>query len=206
MSEIPLNKFEKADLILKLLKEGRTYRDICHLAHVSPRDIKPISKKYEQQKRLENNKRKENNQEPTTKKLSTSSQAFLLFQEGKKPDDVKVLLDIPFKKARLFWIQYLKSIRMFESFEFYQDHSYDIPTFLSIDVFMKRNNIYGKNVVNVLRTASDIFHLNQTYSKLKEEIKNLELKRMSLLFYPNSSYSLQPLLPLNKPNYNCYPY
>ena len=59
MSEIPLNKFEKRDLILRLLKEGKTYREICHIAHVSPRDIKPIAKEYERKKRLENNKRKE---------------------------------------------------------------------------------------------------------------------------------------------------
>ena len=57
MSEIPLNKFEKRDLILRLLKEGKTYREICHIAHVSPRDIKPIAKEYERKKRLETNKR-----------------------------------------------------------------------------------------------------------------------------------------------------
>ena len=62
MSEIPLNKFEKRDLILRLWDEGKTYREICHIAHVSPRDIKPISKENERKKRLENNKRKENNQ------------------------------------------------------------------------------------------------------------------------------------------------
>ena len=39
-----LNKFEKRDLILRLLKEGKIYREICHIAHVSPRDIKPIAK------------------------------------------------------------------------------------------------------------------------------------------------------------------
>ena len=32
MSEIPLNKFEKRDLILRLLKEGKTYREICHFS------------------------------------------------------------------------------------------------------------------------------------------------------------------------------
>jgi len=41
------------------LKEGKTYRDICRIAHVSPRDIKPIAKEYERKKRLETNKRKE---------------------------------------------------------------------------------------------------------------------------------------------------
>ena len=120
MPEVLLNKFEKYALVIKLLKEGKTYREICHIAHIAPRDIKSISKKYEQQKRLENNKRKGNTQELTTKKLSKSSQAFILYQEGKKISDVKILLDIPFKQAMIFWVQYLKSIRMEDCYEFYQ--------------------------------------------------------------------------------------
>ena len=59
MSEIPLNKFEKRDLILRLLKEGKTYRDICRIAHVSPRDIKPIAKEYEKRKDWKPTKEKE---------------------------------------------------------------------------------------------------------------------------------------------------
>ena len=153
MPEVPLNKFEKYALVIKLLKEGKTYREICHIAHIAPRDIKSISKKYEQQKRLENNKRKGNTQELTTKKLSKSSQAFILYQEGKKISDVKILLDIPFKQAMIFWVQYLKSIRMYECYEFYKEHSYDIPTLLSINNFLERNDIYGKDIVNVLRTC-----------------------------------------------------
>ncbi|HEY6657990.1 MAG TPA: hypothetical protein VIZ62_05640 [Nitrososphaeraceae archaeon] len=50
MSEIPLNKFEKRDLILRLWDEGKTYREICHMAHVSPRDIKPLLKENERRK------------------------------------------------------------------------------------------------------------------------------------------------------------
>ena len=72
--QIPLNKFEKRDLILRLLKEGKTYREICHIAHVSPRDIKPIAKEYERKKRLETNKRKEKKNQ--TKKPSISSQCI----------------------------------------------------------------------------------------------------------------------------------
>jgi hypothetical protein len=126
----------------------------------------------------------------------------MLYQEGKKTDEVKVLLDIPFKLAVRYWKQYLKSIDMFEAFEFYQEHSYDIPTFLSINNFMKRNNVYEKDIVNVLRRASDFNTLNQTYYKIKTEIRSLEHQRM---YYSHSSYGLQPL-PLNKPNYNYYHY
>jgi hypothetical protein len=83
MSEIQLNKFEKRALILRLLKEGKTYREICHIAHTSPGEIKLVSKEYDRKKRLET-KREENNQSSQIKKLSQSSRAFMLFKEGKK--------------------------------------------------------------------------------------------------------------------------
>ena len=193
MPEVLLNKFEKYALVIKLLKEGKTYREICHIAHIAPRDIKSISKKYEQQKRLENNKRKGNTQEPTTKKLSKSSQAFILFKEGKQIDEVKVLLDIPFKQAMIFWLQYLKSIRMEDCYEFYKEHSYDIPILLSINNFLERNDIYGKDIVNVLRTANDVINLNQTIINLKAEIEKLEQMKKKYSFQ-----LLPPLQPLAK--------
>jgi hypothetical protein len=200
LSEIPLNKFEKIALVRKLLKDGKTYREICHIAHVAPRVIKPIAKEYERKKRLESKKRE---QENPTKKPSISTQSFILYKEKKQIDDVKILLNIPFKLAFRYWKQYLKSIDMFESYEFYKDYQYDIPTLLSINNFMKRNNVSGNNIANVLREATDIINLNQTHYNLKIEVKNLEQKKMYLQHYSTSPYSLQPL-PLNKPNYNYY--
>ena len=195
MSEIPLKKFEKHDLVIRLLKEGKTYREICHIAHIAPRDIKLISKKYKQQTRLEQNKKENNNNKSSQiKKLSLSSRAFILFKEGKKIDEAKVLLDIPFKLTIRYWKQYLKSIRMYESFEFYQDHSYDIPTLLSINTFMKRNNISGKDVVNVLREANDVINLNQIISNLKSDCETWQRVK--------NNHDNAPLEPL--PKFNRY--
>ena len=193
MSEIPLNKFEKRDLILRLLKEGKIYRDICRIAHVSPRDIKPI---LISEQKLKTNKRKEKNNQ--TKKPSISSQAFILFKEGKQIDQVKVLLDIPFKFAIKYWVQYLKSIRMYECFEFYQNHSYDIPTFLSINTFLERNDIYGKDIVNFLRTANDVINLNQTIINLRGEIEKLKQNKNNYSLNQNTMkiHYLPPLGPL----------
>jgi DNA-binding CsgD family transcriptional regulator len=41
----PLNIWEKKELIIKLRKDGKTYREIAHIAGVSLRDIKPNIKK-----------------------------------------------------------------------------------------------------------------------------------------------------------------
>ena len=142
MFEIPLNKFEKRDLVIKLHKEGKTYRDIAHIAHVSVRDIKPILKKYEQ--KLETGKGEKNKQDnQKSKKPSISNRAFILFRKGKKTSEVKILLDLPFKKAKKLWAQFLSFEKMSECYDLYTEYRYDIPTLLSIVTFIKRNNISG---------------------------------------------------------------
>jgi uncharacterized protein YerC len=197
-----LNQREKQELIIKLRKDGKTYREIAHIAGVSLRDIKPTLKKYE--RKLQTKKGEENNQK-TTKKLSLSSRAFKLFSDGKKPTEVVIELDIPPEKVEKLWSQFLKSERMEECYDFFQQCQYDIPTILSIKNFIKRNNISGNNIANVLREATDIINLNQTHYNLKTEVNNFEQKKMYLQNYSNSPYSLQPL-PLNKQNYNYYRY
>ena len=48
-----------------------------------------------------------------------------------------------------------------------------MPTFLTIDNFMKRNNISGPDIANVLSKANSVINLNQTILNLKEEIEKL---------------------------------
>ena len=87
---------------------------------------------------------------------------------------------------------------MYECFEFYQEHSYDIPTFLSINNFLKRNDIYGKDIVNVLRTANDVINLNQTIINLKGEIEKLKQTKNNYSSNQNNmrNHYLPPLGPL----------
>jgi transposase len=200
LSEIPLNKFEKKNKVIELhTKKGKTLKEISKIVHMSFRDISKIIKAYERKKELQA-KRKVRNQSSLPKKPSLSTQSFILYKEGKQIDDVKILLDIPFNLASRYWKQYLKSIGMFESYEFYQDHSYDIPSLLSINNFMKRNNISGKDIANVLREATDIINLNQTYSNLKAEIEGLKQTKNNYSFNQNTNY-LPQLLPLGLPKY-----
>jgi len=71
--EVPsLNKFDTRDLVIKLHNEGKTYKEIASIAHVSIRDIKPIIKKYERRLRSEI-RTGEDNQAKPIKKISKSS-------------------------------------------------------------------------------------------------------------------------------------
>ena len=90
---------------------------------------------------------------------------------------------------------------MEECYEFYQDYRYDIPTLLSIANFIKRNNIYGTDIVNVLRAAKDVINLKQTYSKLKTEIEGLKQMKNHYSLNQHNSYQL---LPLGLPEYYYY--
>jgi hypothetical protein len=203
MASIPLNKFEKEKRVIELHLEGKTYKEIAKIAHKNFRDISKIIKTYDKKIRVQQTKKEEKNEKTTTKKFSLSTRAFILYSEGKRPIDVAIDLDIPYVKARKFWAQFLNLEKMEECFDLYQNYRYKIPTLLSITNFMDRNNVYGKDIVNVLRIANDINNLNQTYQNLKTEIKDLEQRRNYLLYSPISPYSLEPL-PLNKQKYNYY--
>jgi hypothetical protein len=204
LSEVFLNKYEKEKRVIELHLASKTRREIAKELRMSFTSISKIIKAYERKIRLQT-KREESNQSTQPKKSPISTQAFKLFRDGKKLTDVAIELEIPARKALKLFSQFLGLERMEDCYEFYKDYRYDIPTFLSINNFIKRNDISGNNIADVLRTANDVNNLNQTQYNLKTEVKNLEQRKMYLQNYSTSPYSLQPL-PFNKPNNNYYYY
>jgi len=202
LSEIPLNKFEKIALVIRLLKDGKTYREICHIAHIAPRDIKSIKKKYEQQKRLENNKRKENNQsnQKTTKRLSKRIQAYNLFRNGKTPVQVCIDLRLDFEKVRKYWSEFLRLNNMKKLYNIYTENEFHLDYLFKIDYFLLRNNIPIKDMENVLGIAYDTAKLYQIHSNLKIEIEKLTQTKNNYSLNKNTNY-LPQLLPLGLPAY-----
>ncbi len=87
---------------------------------------------------------------------------------------------------------------MEECYDFFQMCQYYIPTFLTIDNFMKRNNISGPNIANVLRKANSVINLNQTILNLKGEIEKLKQNKNNYSLNQNTMkiYYLPPLGPL----------
>ena len=87
--------------------------------------------------------------------------------------DIVIELDLSAKRTIKLWSQCLKLKRMDECYEFYQEFAHEIPSLLSIANFMKRNNLSGKDIANILRVARDTAQLNKTNLALKEEISKL---------------------------------
>ena len=85
------------------------------------------------------NKEQENNQQTITKNYLKVVKLLFSFKKTKN-FLTRFYWIFHLKKGMIFWTHYLNSIRMFESFEFYQEHSYDIPALLSINIFIKSHN------------------------------------------------------------------
>ena len=89
---------------------------------------------------------------------------------------------------------------MYECYEFYQECQYDLPTFLSINNFIKRNNAYGKDIAKVLKEAKTIANLQLHLVIIKNEIERLkQMKNSYALNQNNTNY--KPLLPLGLPEH-----
>ena len=82
---------------------------------------------------------------------------------------------------------------MFEAYEFYQENSYDIPRFLSINTFMKRNNRAGEDIVKVLHSVNDVINLNKVISNLKAEIEKLKQTKNNYSLNQNTNNYQQPI-------------
>jgi len=85
-----LSKEEKEKLVIKLLKENKTYREITHLAGVSPNFISNTIKKSE----------------GVESQPPVNIQAIKMFEEGKRPVDVTIALQIDPEETSQYHGQY----------------------------------------------------------------------------------------------------
>ena len=72
------------------------------------------------------------------------------------------------------WFQFLKLERIYECYEFYQVFQSQIPELLAIGNFIKENNVDTRNIANVLKEATDVYHLQLNRSEIKNEIERLK--------------------------------
>ena len=94
-----LDQKQKKELVIKLLKEGKTYREIQRIAHVGPDFIVQVKREaFGDDYVFEN---------PRTKS-SKNTQAISLIQEGKKPMQIALDLDIDSTKVNKAIVDHLR--------------------------------------------------------------------------------------------------
>ena len=102
-----LTNLEKWNFVKELLKEGKSFREIQHIVHVSPIFIIKVKIAEFGENSVDSEKE---NFRKNNKKMSKTTQAIDLFYKGKTPKEVLSELDIcidEIKKAQQDYLQLL---------------------------------------------------------------------------------------------------
>ncbi len=142
-----LNEQDKEALVIDLLNQGHTAREIAKQAHVSFTDITKIKRKA-----TGDNKEKSK---------STVSQCFKMFLENKSLVDVAVSLYIPTEQVISIYKDYLTLQRMSKIVFILNKHRVSIPAFMTWFEYIEKNNVKVKDITNAIDYIKDIQSLQQ---------------------------------------------
>src|SRR6476646_10773345 len=125
-----LSKQEKEEMVIKLLDEGITFKEIAKRVHLSLSDISRIKRKLTGEEI-----------EKSRPPLSMPSQTFQLFKDGKSLIDVAIILDLPKDEVIQNYSDYLTLKNMGKVASILQEYKNNLSTFLSLFNYLKKNNI-----------------------------------------------------------------
>jgi DNA-binding CsgD family transcriptional regulator len=153
-----LTRQERERLVLDLYNQGKTYRQISKEARISPRDIGVILNKIMEEKKIEGLKEEQDDTEKKQdgeQQLSSSTEAYKLFSEGKTPLEVAIALNLRESEATRFYKEYWKLKQLHNLNMVYEETKGDIDPFLTLYKLAKRKDIGVRHVVDILATANN---------------------------------------------------
>jgi transposase len=146
-----LTRQERERLVLDLYyNQGKTYREICKEARISPRDIGVILNKVVAEKA-----KGAKEQEEEIQQLSVSSQAYKPFSEHKAPSEVAIALNLKESEATIFYKEYWKLKQLHNLNMVYEEVKDDIDPFLKLYRLIKAKGMSASHVNNLLEIANN---------------------------------------------------
>jgi len=181
-----LTRQEKEQHILVLYNQGHNTRVIAQKTHTSFRDIGAILKKKAKEKEIG---------EHQAEQLSTSTQAYRLFSEGKPALQVAIDLQIKSDEAIQYQKEYWELNQLDSLTQLYKEEKGNIWPLVNLHKLLKAS---GKNlgqVINLLKIAdNDLPGIERRYDALKRELNTLEVeKRNSAIIYQELSDKITSL-------------
>jgi hypothetical protein len=159
---------EKEELIIKLLKEGETQKQILVEARTSPNQVTAI------RRRLEGD----------TDEPSIRNQAYIMFKEGRKPIDVAIALQIDNAEAIRYWKEYLELTREYDLLRIRNElkkTGYGLSQLVNLYRHMKKKKYNIDNLKRALEVVSnldsELFNLSFTEAqgeRAREEVEQLK--------------------------------
>ncbi len=179
-----LTRKEKESLVIKLVEEGNSTRRITQAAHVSPKDIGTIIKRYTGEE--------EQVSSYHDKDLSISSRAFKMFNEGNGLVKVAIVLNMDADEALGIHNDYLRLLNMDSLMTLHrelEDNDFNLLVYLYRQ--LRHEGLANKNdILNIVQmegklkrlnselyeTAADIGRLNSIKFNLERDVDELTRK------------------------------
>jgi hypothetical protein len=167
---------EREKLVIDLYKnQNKSIREIAKIAKMSFRDIGLILKKaglsHGITTKTYNDKKSHSNNEKAT-------QAYKLFDEGKKPIEVAIELHLRQKEASKLFSEFWKLKRQYRLYKIYPRIEHCLPSFLKLHKALKKRGLNPKNVewfVELLELGIvKLPELQGQYQKLQDKVQGLQ--------------------------------
>jgi predicted HTH domain antitoxin len=132
-----MTRAQKKQYVIQLHEEGKDFKQIAKLAHMSLRDITAIVKEHQDKIERENGQLEERDDDYDFKSKSKATQATKLFSEGKTPVDVVVTLDLQSDEVQEIYRDFLKLQNMHELVKVFDEMQNFLPSFLELEDCIK---------------------------------------------------------------------
>jgi DNA-binding CsgD family transcriptional regulator len=165
--DLPIKEKEK--YVLKLRKEGKTYRDIAHELRMSPREISKVLKNA-------NGEMDEKERKKTI--LSKTARALQLLKRGKSPTEVAIKLDLNPQEANSLYTNYLSLNNLHHFVEIFKEFNNDsLQDFIDYYDFMKENGITKEDTVEAIKISNDYPKIKEQYHDISDQLPDLQRQR-----------------------------
>jgi hypothetical protein len=151
------NSKDKKDLTIGLIKQGYTQREIAKQAHLSNKTIGEIRKELEGGIIYKNKKQ-----------LSSSTQAFILFEENKSLVKVAIELNLPSDDILMKHSEYLK-LKNRQKIDAILKENSDNPDIMEVIDLVSNKKINVNDIISKV-------NLKNNFDNLKLDYDDMELK------------------------------
>jgi hypothetical protein len=170
MTEENLNRFEKEKKVIELYKEGRTIREISQVVHMAFRDIGKLIKKYE-----------EDSDENKKLQKKISIEALTLFNQGKKPIEVAISLELDCEQTEKIYQEYWRLNNLHILHSIYQELKEKISDLIDVYYKFKGEKRTPEEITKLIEILQEVSDLEEYKKMLEERIENYEKKYSYLI-------------------------
>jgi hypothetical protein len=160
---------DKDELIRQLLREGKTFAEICDIGNVSPNRVSRVSKEMEQEAANAKGGSGKSDEELAIK-------IFKMLKEGKTPLEIRISLKIDEATVTRYCQEYWRLQQLGDLASLPNRLGDRFDDFSSLGKLMIDENIDKGTIVAVIEYVKDIHRCQETLRQVREETSKAEAR------------------------------